>query len=511
MAVRIKSVSKTDLCNVVVPVFTDGYKIKSHSSIITAVEAGIIKAGYKIKNTVYKATADGKLAYGTYYLEDEEDEEIGRMLTWVNAYTKQFKYRTISGIYIKDIKGCVAFAGDAYLKKYTGLGDEIADLNLLFAETVEKKNLMMGINLNRTEQATILGRLFAEYGVFTTEQASFFKTMITDTETLWDTYANVADTLQSSHPKDWIRNQILLNYLFNNLLELHTTEEEIEEATEHTLENNYGQPDNQTNILNQIADLEADQIDEDVRYEAAETEETEDIVIHVESDQEYLERVAKIEGEPELEMVDPKTNEQLVAEHNATHDDSQIKIEYISPEKLKEKYGENVAVNNLMENISEDLRNMPTGELLNIVKPKVEEDTSTQSFIEAQMTYTDPVGNTFEAPLMSAEVIVFDLSKPDEPVTDLQEFNRLMDTVDTVTEEVEEDLPIHELIDQINTVPSLEPTNEEYLLIEKELDQEIINVESLFETAKPPVVTGILDDWDLSVDRSSSDEDEFFL
>jgi len=420
MAVRIKSVSKTDLCNVVVPVFTDGYKIKSHSSIITAVEAGIIKAGYKIKNTVYKATADGKLAYGTYYLEDEEDEEIGRMLTWVNAYTKQFKYRTISGIYIKDIKGCVAFAGDAYLKKYTGLGDEIADLNLLFAETVEKKNLMMGINLNRTEQATILGRLFAEYGVFTTEQASFFKTMITDTETLWDTYANVADTLQSSHPKDWIRNQILLNYLFNNLLELYTIEEDIEEATEHTLENNYGQPDNQTNILNQIADLEADQI-----------EETEDIVIYVESDQEYLERVAEIEGEPEI------------------------------------------------------------------------------------ILYTDPVGNTFEAPLISAEVIVFDLSKPDEPVTDLQEFNRLMDTVDTVAEEVEEDLPIHELIDQINTVPSLEPTNEEYLLIEKELDQEIINVESLFETAKPPVVTGILDEWDLSVDRSSSDEDEdedeFFL
>jgi len=420
MAVRIKSVSKTDLCNVVVPVFTDGYKIKSHSSIITAVEAGIIKAGYKIKNTVYKATADGKLAYGTYYLEDEEDEEIGRMLTWVNAYTKQFKYRTISGIYIKDLKGCVAFAGDAYLKKYTGLGDEIADLNLLFAETVEKKNLMMGINLNRTEQATILGRLFAEYGVFTTEQASFFKTMITDTETLWDTYANVADTLQSSHPKDWIRNQILLNYLFNNLLELHTTEEEIEEATEHTLENNYGQPDNQTNILNQIADLET-----------AETEETEDIVIHVESDQEYLERVAEIEGEPEI------------------------------------------------------------------------------------ILYTDPVGNTFEAPLISAEVIVFDLSKPDEPVTDLQEFNRLMDTVDTVAEEVEEDPLIEDLIEQINTVPSLEPTNEEYLLIEKELDQEIINVESLFETAKPPVVTGILDEWDLSVDRSSSDEDEdedeFFL
>jgi hypothetical protein len=463
MAVRIKSVSKTDLCNVVVPIFTDGYKIKSHSSIITAVEAGIIKAGYKIKNTVYKATADGKLAYGTYYLEDEEDEEIGRMLTWVNAYTKQFKYRTISGIYIKDLKGCIAFAGDAYLKKYTGLGDEIANLNLLFAETIEKKNLMMDINLNVTDQATILGRLFAEYGVFTTEQASFFKTMITDTETLWDTYANVTDTLQSSHPKDWIRNQILVNYLFDNILELQKSEEEV---IEHTLENNYGQPDNQTNLLNVIADLEAEKLDEDIRYALAAADEDkvitenftvtlkdgtvvehkmntegtiesitikeesfamaqlsgvkapEDIVIHVESDQEYLERVADIEGEP-------------------------------------------------------------------------------------------------EKPLMSVETIVFDLSKPDEPVTDLQEFNRLMDTVDTVAEEVEEDPLVEDLIEKINTVPSLEPTNEEYLLIEKELDQEIINVESLFEIAKPPVTTGILDEWDLSLDKTSSeddeDEDEFFL
>jgi len=487
MAVRIKSVSKTGLCNVVVPVFTDGYKIKSHSSIITAVEAGIIKAGYKIKNTVYKATADGKLAYGTYYLEDEEDEEIGRMLTWVNAYTKQFKYRTISGIYIKNLKGCVAFAGDAYLKKYTGLGDEIADLNLLFAETVEKKNLIMGINLNRTEQATILGRLFAEYGVFTTEQASFFKTMITDTKTLWDTYANVADTLQSSHPKDWIRNQILVNYLFNNLLELHTTEEEIEEATEHTLENNYGQPDNQTNILNQIADLEADQIDEDVRYEAAETEE---LASELHLAETTFMNAREVELKNELEDVLPQARI-----------DTYVEQGFIEGQLAGVK---------APEEIMDALMNAPEIDASEV-------DMSQVTWFDAPdiVQYIDPVGNTFEAPLMSAEVIVFDLSKPDEPVTDLQEFNRLMDTVDTVAEEVEEDLPVEVLIEQINTVPSLEPTNEEYLLIEKELDQEIINVESLFETAKPPVTTGILDDWDLSVDKSSSDEDEdedeFFL
>ncbi len=54
---------------------------------------------------------------------------------------------------------------------------------------------------------------------------------------------------------------------------------------------------NQTNILDQIAELTG--------------ETSEEIVIHIESDQEYVERVAEIEGEPEpdvVEYTDPAGN-----------------------------------------------------------------------------------------------------------------------------------------------------------------------------------------------------------
>jgi len=82
--------------------------------------------------------------------------------------------------------------------------------------------------------------------------------------------------------------------------------------------------------------------------------------IHIESDDEYAKRVALIEGELEIELVNPKTHEQLIAEYNATHDDSQMNVEYLSPKKIIEKYPDQVDENLVIEfaeNLIKEMKN----------------------------------------------------------------------------------------------------------------------------------------------------------
>jgi len=260
MAVRIKDTTKAELCSIEIPVFTDGYIIRTHEEIMNGIEAQLVKYGYTIKESIVKSTADGKLAHGVYYLEDDEDSEIGRMLTWVNCYTKQFKYRTTAGVYLKSNKAIMSFSADKYLRKYSGLLDEIKHLSTLFANALEYKTELQNVEFNLTQQSHVLGCLFVEHDVLTTEQASALKTTLGDTKTMWEVYANVAEVLMKSHCKDWIRNQSLVNYYFRNTLEefqlinvtIITEEETLIEAHDPL-----AVIPNQTNIIDQIAEIEA--------------------------------------------------------------------------------------------------------------------------------------------------------------------------------------------------------------------------------------------------------------
>jgi hypothetical protein len=82
-----------------------------------------------------------------------------------------------------------------------------------------------------------------------------------DSSSLWAFYNYVTTALQSSHPKTWMEDQRVLHYFIssvNNFAKPLPVEVEIEEEEKvaDPLLNNYGQPENQTNILVQIAEAE---------------------------------------------------------------------------------------------------------------------------------------------------------------------------------------------------------------------------------------------------------------
>jgi hypothetical protein len=108
------------------------------------------------------------------------------------------------------------------------------------------------------------------------------KQVFTNTDSLWAFYNFVTNALQYSHPKTWMEDQRILHFFIGTICNLSapvqpvsapvpdlTTPPQDLSAPVEEVDPLYVIP-NQTNILDQIADLEADQIDEDVRYAAAE-------------------------------------------------------------------------------------------------------------------------------------------------------------------------------------------------------------------------------------------------
>jgi hypothetical protein len=102
-----------------------------------------------------------------------------------------------------------------------------------------------------------------------------------DSSSLWAFYNYVTTALQSSHPKTWMEDQRVLHYFIssvNNFSKPLPVEVEVEhEEEERTIDPllcNYGQPENQTNLLVQIAEAEA---------ETAEVEEIEEIKVEQEN------------------------------------------------------------------------------------------------------------------------------------------------------------------------------------------------------------------------------------
>ena len=216
------------------------------------------------------------------------------MFVWTNSYNKQVRFKCGVGAYI-NLTGTTMVCGDMgnWARKHTGTADEetiktiqdqIANAYMYYNQLAADKEIMKTVTLNKRRQAQMLGILFAEYQILTTEQASMIRSQMdrpshvfADSNSLWAFYSYVTIALQHSHPKTWMEDQRVLHYFMssiNNFQQCNvpaqiipTTPEVIEDETEFV-------DPNQTNLLDQIAaaeaDLEADLMDEDIRYKHAE-------------------------------------------------------------------------------------------------------------------------------------------------------------------------------------------------------------------------------------------------
>jgi hypothetical protein len=279
---KIENTSKAHLISVPLPNHAASYTVISHQFIIDYAFQSLTNAGFGIVDEEYRCTADGQIAQGIYKLNFNNDPELSMMFAWTNSYNKLVKFKCVVGAYINNT-GSVMISGEvgSWVRKHTGTADTevkstidnyITNANMYYNQLCSDKAAMELVALNRRKQSQLLGVLFAEYEILTTEQASMIRDQMkrpqqvfTNTESLWAFYNYVTNALQSSHPKTWMEDQRILHYFIGTICDFSASVQsvtaQIPVAVIEPIEDQTVFIDpNQTNLLDQIAAAEAEEI-----------------------------------------------------------------------------------------------------------------------------------------------------------------------------------------------------------------------------------------------------------
>jgi hypothetical protein len=306
MAIRTKDCTKEYLTSVALPNHAESYTVISHEFIINHTMEQLALHGFTVEKETYRSNSDGSIAQGIYYINYDKDPEIGLMFAWSNSYNKLMRFKCAMGGYVFIcMNGVVAGDMGSYGRKHLGTADtetvkaiieQISNADIYFDRIVADKDTMKKITITERKQAELLGILYAEYELLTNEQISIVKQQMDkpsydyncEINSLWAFYNHVTYALKKSHPRDWMDDQRKFHWFVAFEFDLANFVEDAELVPIDQLELNYGEPENQLNILTEIekaeeeaelselaierdnmeADIEADILDEDIRYAA---------------------------------------------------------------------------------------------------------------------------------------------------------------------------------------------------------------------------------------------------
>lgn len=274
MPKKIQEYGKAHLISVALPAHGDTYTVISHESVINMSTLALTNAGFTIVEEEYRATADGQIAQGIYKLNYNSDPELSMMFAWTNSYNKQVRFKCGVGAYVNKT-GTVMVCGDmgSWARKHTGTADtetqetideQVANAHMYYNQLCSDKASMELITMNKRKQSQMLGILFAEYQILTTEQASMIRDQMkrpvhvfSNTDSLWAFYNYVTTALQHSHPKTWMEDQRILHMFISevNKFAPTSTPAPLYVATPIVTESEFVDP-NQISILDQIAEAE---------------------------------------------------------------------------------------------------------------------------------------------------------------------------------------------------------------------------------------------------------------
>jgi len=423
MPKKIQDCTMAHLVGVPLPVHGASYTTISHQFVIDYSKQQLQAAGFSIVDEEYRCTADGQIAQGIYKLNFNSDPELSMMFAWTNSYNKQVKFKCLVGAYINRT-GAVMTSGElgTWTRKHTGTADtetkemidtQIQNAYTYYGQLVSDKSAMEGVSLNKRRQAQMLGILFAEFQILTTEQASMIRNQMdrpthvfADTNSLWAFYNYVTIALQHSHPRTWMEDQRILHMFISEVNKFTPVSAPVVEETPVPVDPLTENP-NQTNIIDQIAEM-ADKLkeqDPDTYHALGHLAKAEaDMLVHGDSSgfdklQEVHEQAIKdeliygisgisisadeIKNVPVNEVLE-KIREEIPMPDMVVH------TEELTKEEVLEKYGD-VLTEQQMESI-----NSAGTEILDL-----DEDVEiVEKQIEETIHYTDPAGNTFEAPVV---------------------------------------------------------------------------------------------------------------
>jgi len=267
MATRAKVVTKEILQNVAAPQHADTYTVITHDFVMQNTLEQLEKHGFSVDKEIYRANAEGTLAQGMYYLKHSQDDDMGMMFAWSNSYDKSMRFRCAIGGYVyTSLNGVIDGDVNTWGRKHVGTADQetiqtivsqISNAGSYFNNLIADKNIMKTIILTDNMLNRFIGALYLKYNIVSNEQISIIKKELSkpsfdynsEARSLWSVYNHVALSLKRSHPRNWMDHQTRLHMVV-------TLEFNLINYKAKTLENNYGEPENQTNLLTQIEEAE---------------------------------------------------------------------------------------------------------------------------------------------------------------------------------------------------------------------------------------------------------------
>jgi|688.fasta_scaffold65548_5 hypothetical protein len=384
MPKKIQNTTKAHLISVPLPNHGASYTVISHQFVIDYAYQALANAGFGIVEEEYRCTADGQIAQGIYKLNFNNDPELSMMFAWTNSYNKQVKFKCVVGAYINQT-GSVMISGEvgSWVRKHTGtadtevmatIDDYITNAYMYYNQLCSDKAAMEVVSLNKRKQSQLLGVLFAEYEILTTEQASMIRDQMkrplqvfTNSDSLWAFYNFVTNALQSSHPKTWMEDQRILHYFIGTICDFSAPPQPVSTPVnnlsapveeEELVDPLYAYP-GQTNILDQIAEQDAFSM-----AQLAGVKAPEDVV---------QEEVINAEVLHQSEEITEDVTEAEEVPFDIDEDDDSVLDSLLTPCAAHDAETER----------------------------EIEEEKSKDIFPQDEIVqYTDPVGNTFEAPVV---------------------------------------------------------------------------------------------------------------
>lgn len=330
---KIKEYGRQDLIDVALPNHASTYTVISHESVMDLSAKALQDAGFTITSENYRATHDGNIASAIYTLNFGDDPELSMMFAWSNSYNKQMRFKCgIGAIHKANSTSLVCGDMGSWARKHTGsadtetketIEDQVKLAKFYYEQLVSDKEAMKKIPLDVRKQSQILGMLFAEHDILTTEQASLIKQQMSrptfkcsEPGTLWEFYNFVTIALQQSHPKTWMEDQRVLHWFISDTFKFdkvdvtETATEIIEGAVAQIESEEETVNPNQVDLEDMIADVEAENAEAEV----------EEMVLNAEDD--------FCDFEADAEMQEMKT-EQAIEEReeedeNPVYDEDQI-------------------------------------------------------------------------------------------------------------------------------------------------------------------------------------------
>ena len=268
MPKKIKACDLNHLINVPLPAHGDTYTVISHKFVIDYSKTALENAGFKVVDELYRCTADGNIASGIYKLDYNEDPELSMMFAWTNSYNKQVRFKCGIGTYVnKTGNFMVSKDMGLWTRKHTGNADtetentidvQVTTALMYYNQLATDKDVMKGVTLDKRKMSQLLGVLFADFEILTTEQASIVRDLLNKSNntfnedsrwSLWAFYNYVTTALQQSHPKTWMEDQRVLHYFIDSIVQFTVETPKVKEEEVN--------PD-QVDLVDMIAEVEAE-------------------------------------------------------------------------------------------------------------------------------------------------------------------------------------------------------------------------------------------------------------